>query len=119
MSESHATAAPQNVESLKKVRQAEQQVEARLIQVKADVDAAIQRLIAEADAAVRSARTEGEKAREAALGDARNRADAEAAGILAEGRKAAQLIELKATQTVAAKREAVLGIVLGEFRSGA
>jgi len=118
MSATHPVAA-QNVEPLKRVRQTEAEAEARLAQAKAQVDAAIQRLLAEAEETVRVARAEGEKARVAALADARCRAAAEAAGILAEGRKAAEQIELKATQSVAAKREAVLGIVLGGFRGGA
>jgi vacuolar-type H+-ATPase subunit H len=120
MSEStHAPAPVQNVEALKQVREVERQSEARVAKLRADVDAAILRLGEEAEAAVRTARTDGEAAREAALADARTKADVEAAGIVAEGRKLAQLIELKATQTVAAKRDQVLGIVLGEFKGGA
>jgi vacuolar-type H+-ATPase subunit H len=113
----HAPAAVQNVESLRMVRAAEMQAESRVAQATADVTAAIQHLTDEAEGAVRQARTESDAARESAVTEARTRGDAEAAAIVAEGRKAAQQIEVKASQTVAAKRDAVLDIVLGEFRS--
>jgi vacuolar-type H+-ATPase subunit H len=112
--------APGNVaydESLRRVKAVEEDVEQRLGTLRSEGAARIQKLKEEADAAVLAARNEGQAAREAALADARGKAEAEAATLLAEGRKAAQEIEMKAAQTVAARRDAVLSVVVGEFRS--
>ncbi len=105
-----------NVESLKRVRQIELEAAAKLAQLKASGDAALKQLGDEAAAAVHQARTEAEAWRTGFLAKARAAAEAEAAGLLAEGGKAAREIEERTTQSVAAKRDAVLKTVLGAFR---
>jgi vacuolar-type H+-ATPase subunit H len=105
-----------SIESLKAVRTVEVETAARLTKLKADGAAVIQRLAEEAEAAVLAARAAAVQAREATLTAARAKADAEATQLLADGRKEAQAIEVRAAQSVAAKRDAVLSIVLGPFR---
>jgi vacuolar-type H+-ATPase subunit H len=104
-------------DSLRRVKQVEQEAEQRLTRLRSEATERLQKLKAEADAAVLAARTEGQAAREAVLAESRGKAEAEAAALLAEGRKMAQEIEMKAAQTVAARREAVLTVVVGEFRT--
>ena len=104
--------------SLRAVQETESEVEGQLARAKSDGEAKIQRLKEELEAALQTARAAALAAREATLAETRSRAEAEAAVLLAEGRKAAQLLELKAAQSVAGKREKVLGILLAEFRNG-
>lgn len=104
--------------SLRAVQETESEVEEQIARAKSEGVAKLQRLKEELEAAIEAARAAALAAREATLTETRSRAEAEAAGLLAEGRKAAQLLELKAAQSVAGKREKVLGILLSEFRNG-
>ncbi|MCI4366662.1 MAG: hypothetical protein L3K08_02800 [Thermoplasmata archaeon] len=105
-----------SIESLRILKEIETESEARLNKVRAESEAALKRLKDEAEAAVHAARAESNAQREGTLAEARKVAEAEATVILNEGRQAAQRLEVRSTQAVSAKRDGVLGIVLGEFR---
>ena len=105
-----------SIETLKRIKEAEVAADAGLAQLRSEGEALLKRLRNEAAEAILQVRSAGEVARQGAVANAKGAADAEAAKLLAEGRKAAQLIEMKATQTVNAKRAKVLSVVLGGFR---
>jgi vacuolar-type H+-ATPase subunit H len=105
-----------SIESLRLLKEVETDAEARVQKVRADAESGLKRLKDEAEAAVHAARADANAHRESALAEARKLAEAEASKILNEGRQAAQRLEVKSTQAVSAKRDGVLGIVLGEFR---
>ena len=107
-----------SIETLKRVKEAEEAAEGQLAAARAEATATLARLRSEAAEAVQTARAEAEAARAAAVAEARAQAEAEAAALLAEGRKAAERIEMKASQAVAARREKVLAIVLGGVQPG-
>lgn len=117
MSEPHAMATGSGpLDTLRQVKEAEEQFQARLAKLRADGQERLRRLREDAEAAVVAARADSQRAREELLARTRAHADEEAATLLAEGRRAAQAVEVGASQPVAARRDPVLDVVLGEFR---
>lgn len=116
MSEVRGGPARAPIETLKRVKEAEEAADSVLDRARAEGAQLLQRTRDDASRAIAEARAAGEGARETALARARTEADAEAASVLAEGRKAAQKIEMDAAQVVAARRDQVLAVVLGALR---
>jgi vacuolar-type H+-ATPase subunit H len=102
--------------SLKRIKLAEQEAEGRLKKLRSEGEVLLKDLLHQAEAAVEAAKTEGNAARERALAEGRAHAEAEAAALLAEGKKVAEMIESKVTKTLNAKRDGVLTVIVGEFR---
>lgn len=103
------------LDALRQVKQAEEEVAQSLDAVKRDGEAQLQKVAEETAASLASARAEAEARKTAILAGARAAADQEAATILAEGRRQADALE-RAARDVNERREAVLQILLGEFR---
>jgi len=107
-----------SIETLKRIKEAEETADRRLAQVRADGAALLAKARADAAAMIHQAKVAGESSRTGAVAGAKTAAEAEATKLLAEGRKAAELIGQKAGTAIAAKKEQVLNVVLGGFRPG-
>lgn len=106
------------LETLKELKRAEVEGEARLTALLREGEAALQVLRSDAEAAVHAARVEADRTREGALQDARAKAEAEARTVLADGERAAKLMRTAGAKDVGAVKEQLLDVVLGEFRKG-
>ena len=112
----HPAGGGASIDTLKRIKAAEETAEAKLSALRSEGADRLARLRREATEAIAQVKQAAEASHAATLASAKGAADAEAAQLLAEGRKAAQLLEMKATQTVAAKRDKVLGVVLHGFQ---
>ena len=105
------------LDALKRIKLAETEWEGKVASARREAEAATKHLKEETESLLTTARTEAEAERTRRVETARNEADREAAGIVAEGEKAARAAAEGAGKSVSARKDEVLMVVLGGFRS--
>ena len=106
------------VATLKRIKETETEWAGRVAEARARVDTQLARLQAEAEGAVRAAERDAQAAREAQLALVRTAADIEARTIVEEGERAATNAAKGEEKDPDDRRDAILNVLLGGFRSG-
>jgi len=108
---------PDSVEALKRVKATENEWETRLAATRTETETTLARLRAEAAAAVKEAQSEADRGRTDRVVKARVETAAEAEATLAQGRTAAERATQGEGRRAADKKDAILDVVLGTFRT--
>lgn len=116
MSEPMGAVPAANVEALRRLKEVENDWEAKLAQTRSEVAARVALARDAAEKAIQAARAEMDRLREARLTEARAAAQIEADKILAEGQRAAQALAAAGAKGLAAAQSKIVAAVLGEFR---
>jgi vacuolar-type H+-ATPase subunit H len=114
----HAPATSDSLEPIKRVKSAEQELDAKLSAFLESTKAEVDQLGREADDSVARVRIAGEKARDDLLAKTREDSEHEAALIVQMAETKAAQIKGKSPSDLAGEREPILDAVLGSFRAG-
>ena len=117
MSETGGATASASVEVLRKLKEIENDWDAKLVAARAETAARLTKSREAAEAAIAAARVDAERWREVQLVAARIQAQTEADSILAAGRRTASDIESAVGKGMKVAGPKVLDAILGEFRS--
>jgi vacuolar-type H+-ATPase subunit H len=102
-----------STEALRRVKQAEEQWEAKVTTARHEAEVSIRRLAEESEQEIRELRAAVEQMRSEAVATARESLDREVAAIEAEGERAAEEAGAEGPATVRAKKDSLISAVLG------
>jgi vacuolar-type H+-ATPase subunit H len=116
--DTHAPATSDSLEPIKRVKSAEQELDAKLAAFLESTRTEVDQLSREAEDSVARVRITAEKARDDLLLKTREDADHEAEMIVEMAQTKAAQIKGKSPSDLAGEREPILDAVLGSFRAG-
>ena len=116
MSDATVASTSDALEPIKRVTVTEAQVDQQLARLRESIKTQLEAFGRESEAMLAAARSEAERARDAVVATARTDGDREAAQILADGTARAGDIVGKSSAELAKQQDAILTVILGEFR---